>query len=98
MWCGVVGKMVHFIYMPFVLWVRFLVLIGLRPLAKKMPLSAYNNKSFFIIRNDALDRFGTKLEQRFSKKQVENMMQNCGLQEILVSPGVPYYHAIGKKK
>lgn len=86
------------IYMPFVLWVRFLVLIGLRPLAKKMPLSAYNNKSFFIIRNDALDRFGTKLEQRFSKTQVENMMQNCGLQEILVSPGVPYYHAIGKKK
>lgn len=86
------------IYMPFVLWVRFLVLIGLRPLAKKMPLSAYNNKSFFIIRNDALDRFGTKLEQRFSKKQVETMMQNCGLQEILVSPGVPYYHAIGRKK
>lgn len=86
------------IYMPFVLWVRFLVLIGLRPLAKKMPLSAYNNKSFFIIRNDALDRFGTKLEQRFSKTQVETMMQNCGLQEILVSPGVPYYHAIGRKK
>jgi ubiquinone/menaquinone biosynthesis C-methylase UbiE len=85
------------IYMPLVLWVRFLVLIGLRPLARKMPLSAYNNKSFFIIRNDALDRFGTKLEQRFSKKEVETMMRNCGLENIVVSPGVPYYHAVGKK-
>jgi ubiquinone/menaquinone biosynthesis C-methylase UbiE len=85
------------IYMPLVLWVRFLVLIGLRPLARKMPLSAYNNKSFFIIRNDALDRFGTKLEQRFSKREVETMMRNCGLENIIISPGVPYYHALGKK-
>lgn len=34
------------IYMPLVLWVRLLVLIGLRKIAVKMPLSAYNNKSF----------------------------------------------------
>lgn len=85
------------IYMPFVLWVRFLVLIGLRNIARKMPLSAYNNKSFFIIRNDSLDKFGTRLEQRFSKKQVEEMMQNCGLSEIYISPMTPFYHVIGKK-
>jgi len=85
------------IYMPFVLWVRFLVLIGLRNIARKMPLSAYNNKSFFIIRNDSLDKFGTRLEQRFSKKQVEEMMQNCGLKEIYISPMTPFYHVIGKK-
>ncbi|MEP6927667.1 MAG: class I SAM-dependent methyltransferase [Ginsengibacter sp.] len=85
------------IYMPLILWVRFLVFIGLRNLAKQMPLSAYNNKSFFIIRNDALDRFGTRLEQRFSEKEVEKMMQNCGLVNIVMSPGVPYYHAIGKR-
>jgi SAM-dependent methyltransferase len=85
------------IYMPFVLWVRFLVLIGLRKIAIKMPLSAYNNKSFFIIRNDALDKFGTTLEQRFSKKQVEEMMVNCGLSEIVISPMTPFYHVIGRK-
>jgi ubiquinone/menaquinone biosynthesis C-methylase UbiE len=85
------------IYMPLVLWVRFLVLIGLRSVAKKMPLSAYNNKSFFIIRNDSLDKFGTRLEQRFSKKQVEDMMRNCGLSEIVISPMTPFYHSIGKK-
>ena len=86
------------IYMPLILWVRFLVLIGLRNIAKKMPLSAYNNKSFFVIRNDALDKFGTKLEQRFSKKQVQTMMINCGLENIVISPLSPFYHALGKKK
>ena len=86
------------IYMPLVLWVRFLVLIGLRKIAIYMPLSAYNNKSFFVIRNDALDKFGTRLEQRFSKKQVLEMMQNCGLDNITLSPLTPFYHAIGKKR
>ncbi|UAY52225.1 class I SAM-dependent methyltransferase [Ferruginibacter albus] len=85
------------IYMPLVLWVRFLVLIGLRSVAHKMPLSAYNNKSFFIIRNDALDKFGTRLEQRFSKKQVISMMQNCGLTDIVISPLSPFYHVTGRK-
>src|SRR6476469_4313584 len=33
------------IYMPLILWVRFLLFIGLRKLARQMPLSAYNNKS-----------------------------------------------------
>lgn len=85
------------IYMPLVLWVRFLVLIGLRKIAVKMPLSAYNNKSFFVIRNDALDKFGTRLEQRFSKKQVEEMMRKCGLEDIVISPLTPFYHATGRK-
>lgn len=86
------------IYMPLILWVRLLVLIGLRNIAVKMPLSAYNNKSFFVIRNDALDKFGTRLEQRFSKKQVEDMMTNCGLENIVISPLTPFYHAIGRKR
>jgi SAM-dependent methyltransferase len=85
------------IYMPFILLIRFLVLIGLRSIAKKLPLAAYNNKSFFIIRNDSLDKFGTNLEQRFSKQQVEAFMKNCGLTDVVISSGTPYYHSIGKK-
>ena len=27
-----------------------------------------------MLRNDALDRFGTKLEQRFSKKEISEMI------------------------
>ena len=86
-----------FIYVPFILLTRFLNFIGLKKLALKIPLSDYADKSFFIIRNDALDRFGTSLEQRFSKIEVIAMMENSGLTNIVVSSGTPYYHAIGKR-
>jgi len=85
------------IYMPLILFARFLSIVNLKKLAKKVPLSAYSNKSFFIIRNDALDRFGTRLEQRFSRREIEEMMIKSGLSQILVSEGIPFYHAIGKK-
>ncbi|MEJ7587428.1 MAG: class I SAM-dependent methyltransferase [Ferruginibacter sp.] len=86
------------IYMPFILWVRLLMFLGFKETAKKMPLSAYHNKSFFIIRNDSLDKFGTRLEQRFSKKEVETLMANSGLENIVISPGTPFYHTVGRKK
>ncbi len=86
-----------FIYMPLIFCVRFFAAVGLTRLANSMPLSAYKNKSFFIIRNDALDRFGTRLEQRFSKEEVTQMMSRCGLTDIIISPGIPYYHAVGRK-
>ncbi len=85
------------VYMPLILWARFLRLLGWNKLAKEMPLSAYYDKSFFIIRNDALDRFGTRLEQRFSSTQVIEMMESAGLTDIVLSPNIPYYHAVGKK-
>lgn len=99
------GKMKKFVcdilavllYMPWVFLVRFFEMIGMKNFAKKIPLAAYANKSFFVIRNDSLDRFGTTLEQRFSKKQVIEMMENCGLSDIVVSPGTPFYHAVGKR-
>jgi ubiquinone/menaquinone biosynthesis C-methylase UbiE len=85
------------VYMPWVLLARFFVAIGMREFAKKIPLAAYENKSFFVIRNDSLDKFGTSIEHRYSKKEVIEMMQNAGLTEIVVSPNTPYYHAIGKR-
>lgn len=85
------------IYMPLLLWVKILMAAGLKKLALKMPLAAYHNKSFFIIRNDSLDKFGTKLENRYSKSEVEEMMKRAGLTDIVISDGTPYYHAIGKK-
>ena len=85
------------LYMPIILVGRLLKSIGLKKLAKALPLSNYQNKSFFIIRNDALDRFGTALEHRFSKSEVIQMMKNCGLHQIVVSDGEPYWHAVGKK-
>jgi SAM-dependent methyltransferase len=90
--------MAIFFYMPFVLLSRFLKVIGVsRRIRAKIPLHSYENTSFYIIRNDALDRFGTPLEQRFSRKQVENMMQQAGLKNIVFSEQAPYWHAAGQK-
>ncbi len=85
------------IYMPLILAGRLLMKIGLKNLALKMPLSAYYNKPFFTIRNDSLDKFGTRLEYRFSKNEIEQMMINSGLEKIVISNKIPYYHAVGKK-
>lgn len=85
------------VYMPLVLVARLFVLIGMQNIAKKVPLYFYHDQSFYIIRNDALDRFGTALEQRFSKSEVINMMENAGLSEIIVSDQAPFWHAVGKR-
>ena len=84
-------------YMPFIFLTKMIKILGFKNLALSIPLSEYANKSFFVIRNDSLDRFGTRLEQRFSKIQIIEMMKKSGLDEIIVSDGAPYYHAIGKR-
>lgn len=63
----------------------------------KFPLSYYTDKSLWIIRNDALDRFGTPVEQRFSKDQILKMMEDCGLDNICFSTSPPYWHATGQR-
>ena len=88
-------------------FIVYLPLVGLSILTKKIiskkigskiPLSYYSDKSLNVIRNDALDRFGTPLEQRFSKDQIKKMMESCGLDNIIFSENEPYWHAIGNKK
>ena len=99
------GKLKHFVcdvlaiifYMPFIWAGRFFKFLGFTDLAKRMPLHGYQNRSFFMVRNDTLDRFGTRLEQRFSEKEIIEMMTSAGLTDIIISPGIPLYHAVGKK-
>lgn len=61
------------------------------------PLSSYRATSFYTMRTDALDRFGTRLEQRFSRAEIEAMMRDCGLTEIRFSEELPYWCAVGIK-
>lgn len=60
-----------------------------------MPLSAYRDCSFYVMRTDALDRFGTRLEQRFTQSQIRTLMENAGLTRIEFSPHMPYWCAVG---
>ena len=62
------------------------------------PLSNYRTLSFYTMRTDALDRFGTRLEQRFTKKQIRTMMQDAGLAEISFSEENPYWVAVGYRE
>ena len=61
------------------------------------PLSFYRHRSFYTMRTDALDRFGTRLERRFTRKQIERMMTDAGLDRIRFSSSPPYWCAVGRK-
>lgn len=64
---------------------------------QSIPLSAYRNLSFYTMRTDALDRFGTRLEQRFSRAQISSMLEDSGLEGVLFSEIEPYWCAVGFK-
>jgi len=61
------------------------------------PLAEYRYRSFYSMRTDALDRFGTHLEQRYSRLEIEQMMRRCGLEDIRFRDGPPYWVACGRK-
>jgi SAM-dependent methyltransferase len=65
---------------------------------RNFPLSSYRHRSLYTMRNDALDRFGTKLERRFTRSQLEQMMQQTGLEKIRFREDWPYWCAVGFKR
>jgi ubiquinone/menaquinone biosynthesis C-methylase UbiE len=64
---------------------------------ERVPLSYYRDHSFYTMRTDARDRFGTPLEQRFSRRQIAAMMEQTGLRDIRFSDAAPYWCAVGVK-
>ena len=63
-----------------------------------IPLSDYRNKPVYFLRTDALDRFGTKLEKRFTRSEMEQMMHDAGFENIRFSDRTPYWVAVGTKR
>jgi SAM-dependent methyltransferase len=63
-----------------------------------LPLNAYRSLSFYSMRTDALDRFGTRLEQRFTRAEIQSMMEEAGLENIRFSDRQPYWVACGRKR
>ena len=93
------------------LFTDFLALLIYYPLAKlsyvidklgiktsSMPLSFYKDKSFYTMRTDSLDRFGTKLEKRFTKSEIENLLSMSGFKDIKFSEKTPFWVATCRKK
>jgi SAM-dependent methyltransferase len=65
---------------------------------RNFPLSAYRTLSFYTMRTDALDRFGTRLEHRFSRPCIKAMMESAGLERIRFSEVEPFWCAVGYRK
>jgi SAM-dependent methyltransferase len=61
------------------------------------PLAYYRDKSFYVMRNDARDRFGTALERRFTRRQIASMLASAGFEEVTFADGPPYWCATGVK-
>lgn len=64
----------------------------------RVPLGFYRNQSFYTMRTDALDRFGTRLEQRFTRAEIEAMMARSGLRHIVFRDAEPFWVACGRKR
>jgi SAM-dependent methyltransferase len=61
------------------------------------PLAEYRDRSLYGMRTDALDRFGTRLEHRFTRDEVVGLLRDAGLERIAVSDEAPYWCAVGFK-
>jgi len=61
------------------------------------PLSIYRDRAFYVMRTDALDRFGTRLEHRFSRAEIEQIMIAAGLDRIAFSDRPPFWVACGRR-
>ena len=49
----------------------------------------------YTMRTDALDRFGTRLEHRFTRAEIQEMMEAAGLKDIVFSEREPFWVACG---
>jgi len=62
------------------------------------PLSYYRNKSLYVLLTDSLDRFGTRLERRFTRQEIAELMHAAGLADIQFSRRRPYWCALGFRR
>jgi SAM-dependent methyltransferase len=88
--------MAFFVYLPLARTARFLERRGKN--VDAFPLSYYRDRSMYVMRTDALDRFGTRLEKRFSRAEIESMMHEAGLVNIVFRHGPPYWCAVGRRR
>jgi len=85
-----------FVYWPLARLSRILERLGMD--VEAIPLSFYRSRAFYVMRTDALDRFGTRLEKRFTRQQMHRMMEQADLERITFSNTAPFWCAVGFRK
>jgi ubiquinone/menaquinone biosynthesis C-methylase UbiE len=83
------------IYWPLARAARLLSITGLSP--RVLPLSYYADKSFYVMRTDTYDRFCTRLEKRFTRIEIEQMLNRAGFDSVRFSNNAPFWCAVGVK-
>jgi SAM-dependent methyltransferase len=89
----VIGALV---YWPLARFARLLEKVGKDP--SWVPLFQYRRRSFYVMRNDALDRFGTRLEKRYSRDDVRVLLETAGLENVVFAEGPPWWVAVGWRR
>ena len=87
-----------FIYLPFARYSRYQIKKGRN--VSNVPLHHYAEMPFVMLENDALDRFGTRLEQRFNKEEIAIMLDVAGfsLETLQFSELEPFWTFVIRKK
>lgn len=83
------------VYWPLARSARLATRLGLP--VRSLPLSYYADKSFYVMRTDAYDRFCTRLEKRFTRREIEHMLTRAGFTDVQFSNSVPFWCAVAIK-
>lgn len=83
------------VYWPLARLARLVEILGQDP--RRLPLAYYRNASFYTMATDSMDRFGTRLEQRFSRVEIQSLMTSVGLVDVRFSEQMPFWVAVGHR-
>ena len=60
-------------------------------------MAVYRDRSLYTMRTDALDRFGTRFERRFTRVAMLDLMRRAGLEHIELSDAPPFWCAVARR-
>ena len=63
---------------------------------ESFPLSGYRNQPYYVLQTDALDRFGTRLEKRYTRDQIRSMLSAAGFSDIEFNEDWPFWCAVAR--
>jgi SAM-dependent methyltransferase len=84
------------VYWPLARFAALVEYFGGNP--TNLPLSWYRDKTLYTMRTNALDRFGTLIEHRFSRTEIETMLCDAGLEDIRFSDAPPFWCVVSRRK
>lgn len=82
------------VYFPLSRAARAAARLGMR--ADLIPLSAYRDQPMYVLRTDALDRFGTRLEKRYTRSEIRQTLMANGFRDVKFNPEFPFWCAVAR--